>query len=113
MSEWLVRKGDPASDPVSLARNREIQEYELDGRPFVFSCAVVPNEWDGKGVAVMMELAEQERRGQEPIRVKDLAATFVDEELPGELDLATIVTCRSRTEWLFASAADLLRRSAS
>lgn len=113
MSEWLVRSGDPATDPVSLARRREIQEYELDGHPFVFSCAVVPNEWDGKGVAVMMELAELERGGQKPIRVKDLAAAFVDDELPGELDLATIVTCRSRTEWLFASAADLLRRSAS
>lgn len=113
MSEWLVRKGDPSSDPVSLARNHEVQEYEFDGRPFVFSCAVVPNEWDGRGVAVMMELAEMERGSREPIHVTDLAAAFDDDELPGELDLATIVTCRSRTEWLFASAADLLRRSAS
>jgi len=113
MSEWLVRSGGPACDPVSLARTRQSMEYEIDGHPFVFSCAVVPNEWDGRGVAVMMELAELEGAGSEPIRVQDLAAAFVDEELPRELDLAAIVTCRSRTEWLFACAADMVRGSAS
>jgi hypothetical protein len=122
MSEWLVRKGDPASDPVSLARNREVLEWELDGRPFVFSCEVVPNDRSGTGVAVMMHLAELEGppcasagdaslvRG-EPIHVDDLAAAFEGDELPPELDLATIVTCRSRTEWLFASAAEMVRGS--
>ena len=111
-SEWQVRNGDTACDPVSLARDQRVVEYEIDGRPFVFSCAVVPNEWDGRGVAIVMELAEQDRDGQEPIRVQDLAAAFADDELPRELDLATIVTCRSRTEWLFASAADRLRATA-
>ena len=112
MSEWQVRSGDPACDPVSLARDRRVVEYEIDGRPFVFSCAVVPNQWDGRGVAVMMELAEQDMAGRDPIRERDLAAAFAADELPGELDLATIVTCRSRTEGLFATAADRLRATA-
>ena len=70
----------------------------------------------------MMHLAELEAsrtaagsapgRGS-PIRVGDLAAAFEGDELPRELDLATIVTCRSRTEWLFASAAEMVRGSAS
>jgi predicted GNAT family acetyltransferase len=112
MTEWQIRKGDPAPDPVSLARAREVVEYEIDGHPFVFSCAVVPNEWDGRGVAVMMELAELERADHDPIRIRHLAAAFVDDELPGELDLATIVTCRTRTEGLFESAVDILRATA-
>lgn len=119
MSEWLVRKGDPASDPVSLARDREVLEYEIEGHAFVFSCEVVPNDRDGRGVAVMMHLAEQDCRGvqaapaREPIRVADVAAAFESDDLPSELDLATIVKCRSRTEWLFASAAEMVRGSAS
>ena len=112
MSEWQVSSGDPACDPVALARDRRVVEYEIDGRPFVFSCAVVPNQWDGQGVAVVMELAERDLAGRDPIRVQDLAAAFSSEELPRELDLATIVTCRSRAEWLFASAADRLRATA-
>jgi hypothetical protein len=119
MSEWLVRKGDPASDPVSLARDRDVLEYEIEGHAFVFSCEVVPNDRDGRGVAVVMHLAEQDCRGvqaapaREPIRVADVAAAFESDDLPSELDLATIVKCRSRTEGLFASAAELVRGSAS
>lgn len=119
MSEWQVRKGDPASDPVSLARERAVLEYELDGHSFVFSCEVVPNERAGRGVAVVMQLAEFDglagrvESGRGPIRVQDLAAAFEDDELPPELDLATIVTCRTRAEWLFENAADMVRASAS
>jgi hypothetical protein len=123
MGEWLVCKGDPTRDPVSLARDREVLEYELDGHPFVFSCEVVPNARSGRGVAVMMHLAERGCRGDRPVddatavprpvQVDDLAAAFDDGELPRELDLATLVTCRSRAEWLFASAADLIETTTS
>jgi hypothetical protein len=123
MSEWQVRRGDPAVDPVSLARDREVLEYEIDGHPFVFSCEVVPNQWAGRGVAVVMQLAELDgapapagagvRASREPIKVRDLAAAFEGDELPRELDLATIVTCRTRTEWLFENAADMVRGAAS
>jgi hypothetical protein len=105
MSEWQVRKGNATAHPVTLARDREVLEYEFDGRPFVFACEVVPNEREGRGVAVMMHLAERTDLRQ-PIALCELAASFDADELPQELDLATIVTCRSRAEWLFASAAD-------
>lgn len=76
----------------------------------------------GKGVAVMMHLAElpEARRGdaatgrsrdprvKQPIALRDLAAAFEDDELPRETDLATIVTSRTRAQWLFASAAAML-----
>lgn len=118
MGEWLVRKGDPTRDVVSLARDHEILEYEIDGHPFVFSCEVVANE--RRGVAVMMHLAEaagpchdDTGPGRQPVAVDDLAVAFDDGQLPFEPDLATIVTCRTRSEWLFASAADILGASAS
>jgi hypothetical protein len=120
MGEWLVRKGDPTRDVVSLARDHEILEYEIDGRPFVFSCEVVPNERTGRGVAVMMHLAEaagasrgERRPASQAVAVDDLAVAFDDGQLPREPDLATIVTCRSRSEWLFASAAEIIGASAS
>jgi hypothetical protein len=113
MSEWHVLKGRAETDPVALAREREVVECELDGRAFVFACEVVPNQWSGKGVAVMMNLAEHAGNAGDPICVRDLAAAFEDDELPQELDLATIVTCRTRAEGLFASAADMVKRSDS
>jgi hypothetical protein len=99
-----------------------VLEYEFDGHAFVFACEVVPNEWAGKGVAVMMRLAELSatRSGDattggtaDPICARDLAAAFDEEELPPELDLATIVKCRSRADWLFADVADMVRNSGS
>lgn len=122
MGEWRVRKGSGDRDPVALARDHEVLEYELDGHTFVFACEVVPNERAGKGVAVMMHLAElpEARRGdaatdlsrhplsKDPITLRDLAAAFEGDELPKETDLATIVTSRTRARWLFASAAAML-----
>ena len=113
MSDWHVVKGSDETDPVALARDREVVECEFDGRAFLFACEVIPNEWSGRGVAVMMNLAELAGTAAEPICVRDLAAAFEDDELPQELDLATIVTCRTRAEGLFASAADMVKRSAS
>jgi hypothetical protein len=127
MGEWRVCKGSAEADPVALARDHEVLEYELDGHAFVFACEVVPNEWAGKGVAVMMRLAELSATRSEdattggpadglvdgPICARDLAAAFDEEELPPELDLATIVKCRSRADWLFADVADMVRKSAS
>jgi hypothetical protein len=124
MSEWLLSSGSAESDPVSLARDAETLHYELEGRAFVFECRIVPNPLVRKGVAVMMQLTELPRTttatgppngpaSQSPITVRDLAAAFDDDELPGEIDLSTIVRSRNRARWLFASAADLVRGSAS
>jgi hypothetical protein len=113
MGDWHVLKGNSETDPVALARDRAVVECELDGRAFVFACEVVPNQWSGRGVAVMMSLAELAGTVGDPICVRDLAAAFDDEELPQELDLATLVTSRTRAEGLFASAADMVKRSAS
>jgi len=127
MSEWHVRSGSSETNPVALARDHEVLEYELDGHAFVFACEIVPNEWAGKGIAVMMhlaELVEAPRAGtptgppsdsllKERVSVHDLAAAFEEDELPEEVDLATIVRCRHRAHWLFASAADMIQSSDS
>ena len=113
MSEWLLRRGSGETDPVALARHHQVLEYELDGREFRFECEVVPNEWAGKGVAVLMHLDELAVARKDTICACDLAAAFDQDELPDELDLPTIVRCRSREDGLFADVADRVRNSVS